>query len=391
MIEPPQDWLTKPPALAAPGNQEMAKAVLEKRIHPAGSGAMVIRSLAWLYRDLGLQVALFDSSRAAQRVTGRILGQPNPDDVFTVDYCTGHKINGAPDAYVSLLNDMTAVTRWLEPYVMRMIAARLGVKNVVSQPNGAQLEGGDFTYLPHALPDDQSLLVTGSGINSRSNDAGRQWLIDTLKPNNHLDIQSPNFHRDLVSVLVQNNNGQLVLALLSPDHIQNGAAVMAALKAWNVQVVTVPGEAVSQCAVNLKVDPGLLVGMQTHDELTRVLHTDLPPGVAYHALPPDLQHLVQGFVDMQGGANCVSGNMLIDPEASDLSDAHIAEINKYAHSRGFEDELQAAAEAIDMPAAVAEETRTQTAYVFFGCGTTSTYGGPACPEALPTVSQPVCV
>ncbi len=349
MIKPPHDWLTKPPAVAADGNPEMLQAIREKKTHPAGSGAHVVESLAQLYRYLGLNVALFESSQAAQNVTTRLMGQPNPDDVFTVDYCTGHKLqgqNGDP-THANIINNMTAATRLLEPYVMRSIAEKLGVTHVVTQPPHAKFEGGDFTFLPHAFGD-QSLLVTGGGVNSRSNTAGHEWLVDTLQPDHHLMVQSSQFHRDLVSVFVQDHQGNLAQALLALECIDNKDQLLAGLCQLGVDVVQVPSAAVNHCAVNLLVNPGLLVGMQSDAELTDVLAHGLPEGVVYHSLPLYLQGLMKGFIDMQGGANCVSGHMMIEKGTVDLAPGHIAEINAHLHSEDFEDFLDATAAQLEM-------------------------------------------
>lgn len=366
MIQPPHDWLTKPPAVAADGNPEMLQAILDQKTHPAGSGALVIQNLAALYRHLGFQVALFESSQAAQKVTQRIIGQPNPDDVFTVDYVTGHALEATPNwdqtqgdtinpgqgSYVNIINRMSAATRLLEPFVMQIIAERLGVQNILTQPTAAKFEGGDFNFIPHAFGEGQSLLVTGGGINSRSNAQGHEWLQSVLKPKHYMKIASPEFHRDLVSVLVQNARGKLVQALLALELIQNKDQVVADLEGWGVEVVSVPQPAVGQCAVNLLVNPGLLVGMQSHEGLTKVLKNGLPDGVEYHALPPYLQKLMSGFIDMQGGANCVSGHVLVEPDQIDLADGNLADINVYLHGKDCEEYLDAKAKEIGMQEAV---------------------------------------
>lgn len=369
MIKPPQDWLTQPPCVAADGDLVMLKAILAKKTHPAGSGAKVIQHLASLYKELGLHVALFESSKAAQRVSKRIIGQPNPDDVFTVDCLTGHELeypanhaNVSGDKhsldsgkYANVINRMSAATRSLEPFVMQIIATRLGVKNIFTQPKEAKFEGGDFTFLPHALGESKSLLVTGGGVNSRSNEKGRQWLTNVLQPKNHLTVVSTEFHRDLVSVFVQDTRGKLVQAPLALDCIQNQEEVISKLKSLGVDIVPVPEEAVPQCAVNLLVHPGLLVGMQSHAKLTEVIENGLPPGVTYHALPSKLHSDMAGFIDMQGGANCVSGHVLVDPEDDlDISAENIAKINSTLHSKDLEDYLQAKAEEIGMKEAVEE-------------------------------------
>jgi N-dimethylarginine dimethylaminohydrolase len=349
MIEPPHDWLTLPPAVAADGNATMLKAMQQGSTHPAGSGSTVIKELSTLFKQLGFSVALCESSKAAQRVTKRIIGQPNPDDVFTVDCCTGHELGGG---HVNIINNMSAATRLLEPIVLKMIATRLGVQNIATQGAGIQFEGGDFTFLPHGINGAESLLVTGGGKNSRSNQAGHDWLKQTLNPQHKLNVVSQEFHRDLVSVFVQDTRGALVLALLAMNCIQNPEEVVSSLQKMGINILEVPQEAVAHCAVNLLVNPGHLVGMQSHHQLADILKNGLPAGVQYHALPANIQQHMQGFVDMQGGANCVSGHVLVDPEKTDLSAGNIADINAYLHSKDCEDLLQAEAEKMGMSEAI---------------------------------------
>lgn len=353
MVEPPSDWLVKPPAVSAPGNPEMLRAMLHGRTHMPGSGATIIRSLAGLYEELGLRVALFESSQAAQRVTKRIIGTPDPDDVFTVDYCTGHDLGSGE--YVNIINRMSAATRLLEPFVMCMITTRLGVKNVIAQDEGAKFEGGDLNFIPRAINDSESVLITGGGANSRSNDSGREWLLKVLQPTHHITVVSDKFHKDLVSAFAQDTRGALVLALLALDCISNKDEVLAALSRLNIDVLPIPEEAADRCALNVSVNPGLLVGVQYNEKLSEVLRRGLPPGIEYHVLPHDLQHHTNGFVDMQGGANCSSGHLVVEPDDVDLSNGNIKRINEYLHSYNCEDELEAIAEQIGMSDAVMEQ------------------------------------
>lgn len=350
MMKPSEDWLTKPPAVAAIGNPVMAEAVGKEKVHKAGEGAQVISELAALYQQLGVNVAVFESSKAAEKVSARVIGAPNPDYVFTVDYCKGNELGG--ESYVNIVNGMTAPTRWLEPFVMKHILAQLGVGNVLSQPVGALLEGGDYDFSQNAFGPGQSLLVTGSGANSRTNEAGAQWLKEVLKPEKVLDISSTMFHRDLVSVLVQDTQGHLVQALLAEECIGNAEAVKDFLLSHGVDVVAVAEEVVANCALNLVVNPGLVIGMQTNGILHSTLGNALKKGVEYHALPEHLQKMTGGFVDMQGGANCVSGHVIVEEGAINLDPGHIAEINASLHGKNFEDYLQATAEELDMAAAI---------------------------------------
>ncbi|MFH0820313.1 MAG: hypothetical protein V1908_00915 [Candidatus Peregrinibacteria bacterium] len=372
MIEPPKDWLTKPLTVAADGNPQMLKAVKQQKTQPARAGSIVIRELARLYQRLGRTVALFESSQAAQRVTERVIGSPDPDDVFTVDYVNGYRLKDSrhlpgmlgtlvrPDVgnYVNLVNRLTVPTRWLELFVMQIICERLGVKNVLTQPEGTWLEGGDMGFLP-TCEGVETLFVTGDGPNSRSNKEGRDWLYRLLQPDHRIDIISSEFHRDLVSVLVQGKRGELVEALLASNCITNTREVEQRFSGLSVPVIRVPDQAVRSCALNLSVSPGLLIGMQTDSQFKAALDSRLTARVHYMTLPDHLQEMTAGFIDMQGGANCVSGNVLVRPGDIDLSRGHIADINVYLHSRQCEDYLESVALQLQMREAVAESRARQ--------------------------------
>lgn len=376
MVEPPEDWLTRPLKVAADGNAVMLKAVQEQKTQPHGAGKTVISELAALYRNLGRQVALFESSKAAQRVTGRLMGHADPDDVFTVDYCTGHRLAShehlqsmegelvRPDGgnYVNLVNRLSVPTRWLEPFVMQIIFNRLKVKNVLTQPEDTLLEGGDLAFLS-AGDAPRTILLTGDGQNSRSNAKGRNWLYNLLRPTYRVDVVSKEFHRDLVSVFVQGTRGELVQALLAFDCIQNAEEVAHILRTLNVDIVDVPADAVKRCAVNLSVSPGLVIGMQSHEELHRILTSGLPKGVTYYALPDHLQSLTAGFIDMQGGANCVSGNILARPGELDLSAENIAGMNAYLHGRDCEAYLDDVAKKLHLKEALEQAAARQRASI----------------------------
>lgn len=357
MVEPPQDWLTESVAVGAEGNFPMQDAAKKGKKYEKGAGSLVIKNMAELYKHLGIKIALFDDSKAEARVTTRILGEPNPDKVFTVDAAQGHVLPGG--GYVNIVNNMTATPRLLDHFVMQEIMKQLGVQNIVTQPKGANIEGGDYTHLTHAFGLDKSLLVTGEGPNSRSNQAGRDWLLSILHPGTHITILSENFHRDLVSAFAQDAEGALVQAFLALHSIKNADDVFAALHSKDVPIINVPSDAVPTCALNLFAYPGGLIGMQIHSKLMAILRHQSHFSIKSDFLPDYLQKHTAGFTDMQGGANCVSGSFVADAGSVDISPSHVADINERLHSKSFEDELQDIAERLEMKERVTEAKHSQ--------------------------------
>jgi len=343
----PLDWRTTPLEVAAIGNPIMTEAVNSGTIHKPGVGAKVIQDLADIHEENELNVALFESSKAAQRVSSRILGVANPDDVFTVDYCKGNLTKNGPE---NIVNNMTAASRWLEPYVMRYILDQIEVTHT-TQPDGALLEGGDYDWIPNAFGQGEGLLVTGKGQNSRSNQAGIEWLKEILDPEHMLELESEMFHRDLVSVLIQDLNGKLIQALLAEGCIGNIQSAKKFFTDHHIETTNVDAEVVAGCALNLLVNPGQIVGMQSNPILSAILAHSLANGVSYTTLPLELQYMTASFVDLQGGANCVSGHILVDDDLC-LDQGDINKINHQLHSKDFEEYLEAVAKKLDMKQAV---------------------------------------
>lgn len=364
MLEPPESWLTKPISVTTPGNPVMAKVAEQGLTQPAGAGKEVIRSLVALYRARGRNVLLFESSQAAQRVTHDLMGHPNPDDVFDIDVCSGARLkrfdhlgdqSGRIESTfdprfpaVNVVPRATAPSRMIEHLVILAIAQRLRIKNVFTQPDGAQLEGGDFGVAEHANEAGESLLVTGKGLSSRSNDAGRRWLEDLFAPDHHVTIESAGFHRDLVSVLVEGRDSRLVQAILATGGIINGREVARKLQSLGAGIINVPLGAVGRCAVNLSVSPGDIIGMQKEGELVSALQALLHEDVTYASLPDELQPKTEGFIGMQGGANCVSGRFIAKKSEINDSSGNIAAINSYLHSDEFEEVLRREADRLEM-------------------------------------------
>lgn len=343
----------------------MARVAEQKLTQPPGAGGEVIRSLVALYRARGRKVLLFESSQAAQRVTADLMGQPNPDDVFDIDVCLGARLKGSAHLVdqpgriesafdpnfpgVNVVPRATAPSRMIEHMVILAIAKRLHIKNVFTQPDGAQLEGGDFGVAERVNEEDESLLVTGSGPSSRSNDAGRRWLKGLFAPDHLLTLLSQGFHRDLVSVLVEGGNRQLVQAILATGGILNGREVADKLQSLGASIINVPLGAVGRCAVNLSVSPGDIIGMQREGELVAALQALLHRDVTYTSLPDELQPQTEGFIGMQGGANCVSGHFMARRSEIDDFPANINAINGYLHSSEFEEVLRREANRLEMP------------------------------------------
>lgn len=300
----------------------------------------------------------------------------DPDFVYTVDYCKGLSVGGDSshivsmsgdlvrydhDKYINIVNRLTATPRWLESYVLRRAFDILEVPNVITQPEGVQFEGGDIAL----FKTDESghrMLVLGNGQDSRSNDAGRNWVRDLLRADHELTITSEQFHRDLVSVFVRNRGGIIVQALLAEDRITNIEEVREKLVALGIPIVTIPNDApgdpsglLHTCSLNLAVAPGQLVGMQSHPKLTEILREKLLEGVTYRVVPNHLQSFVAPFVDTQGGANCVSGNIVLPRDCDiDLSPGRIAEVNEDLHGSDCEEYLQSVAEGLDMVRRIGE-------------------------------------
>lgn len=385
-FKPSNDWMTSPTTLAAQGNPEMLKAVQEGYVAREGDGASVIEGLARLFRQRGQRVILLESSEALARVTKDLSGSKDPDDVFSVDYVGGyefvtprnpelitgtlHHSEGGKLRFVNIMNRMTTPTRWLEPDVAIAALLRLGVKNILMQATGVQFEGGDFTFLPHAFGDDRhsGLLITGSGPNSRSNGEGRNWLHNLFLPRHTLNmeanplainIESSKFHRDLVSVFVQDHQGRLAAVILAEGGLLNEDMVLDRLRNLRVPIIRVPKFVVQNCALNLAVRPGELIGMQVHQELLTLLPGVIPKRIQFSTLAQDLQPSTVAFTRLQGGANCVSGSILADPDEIDTSEGSLQEVNAYLHSKDFEDQLRATAEELGMREALAETRRQQ--------------------------------
>lgn len=364
MLEPPESWLTKPISVTTPGNPVMEKVAKDQLTQPSGAGKEVIRSLVALYRARGRRVLLFESSQAAQRITEDLMGHPNPDDVFDIDVCSGACLKNTAHLgdqpgrteksfdpnfpAVNVVPRATAPSRMIEHMVILAIATRLRIKNIYTQPDGAQLEGGDFGIAERVSEANESLLVTGSGHFSRSNDAGRRWLENLFAPDYHITIESEGFHRDLVSVLVEGKDRHLVQALLATGGILNGRDVAKKLRALGVDIINVPLGAVGKCAVNLSVSPGDIIGMQREGELVATLRALLHEDVTYASLPDKLQSRTEGFIGMQGGANCVSGRVIARKSEIDDSPENIAAINGYLHSDEFARILKREADRLEM-------------------------------------------
>lgn len=355
LVRPQVDWRTTPLSFSTVGNPVMAKLAESGEAVEEGFGRNVIDSMEGMYRSHGVATIMIDSSEAARKVTMDILGSPNPDDVFSVDYVTSHRLTHQPIAegvseslsYVNVVNNMSTPSRWLEPYVMRRALSEMGVQNVISQPEGSKFEGGDFTFMPKAFTS-ESLLVMGEGSNSRSNPAGRRWLTDLLMPDHILEVHSEGFHRDLVSCILLDVRGCVQhLVLVGDSSIKIDKQGEDILKI--IPISRISDEVTRSCALNLSVFPGKAFGMQSHpvvDELMARLN------IVFNRLPDQLEQQVACFSDLQGGANCVSGNILVNPMEADLSPGNISRVNGILHGNDFKDELYAIAENLDIAEAV---------------------------------------
>ncbi len=357
-MKPAHDWMTHPLAIAAEDNPIMSETMEAGSTQLPGSGSTVISGLSELYAQIGRRVLMFDCSSALARVTKRIAGSSDPDDVFTVDYITGYPlknsahlselpgtlINPNPDnPSVNIANQLTATPRMLEHFVARRILEELGVENILVQDPNYKFEGGDFTYLPH-----EDALITGKGSHSRSNDLGRAWLQQVFQPSSTLSVETDQFHRDLVTVFMLGLQGQVAGVLAALDAIKNRAELCLFLEQKGIKVTNISASRISSCALNLSVSDGMVIGMQSFGDYYRTFHGELPSGVQYHVLPEELQAATRGFVDLQGGANCVSGFFMADPSKIDASLGRIIEINKILHSKDFEEELEAHATALHL-------------------------------------------
>jgi len=355
MMKPSHNWRTQPLQVAAEGNPSMLNAVHNNNVQRAGVGAKVIEGLANLYRKQGRKVLLFESSQAMERVTTDLIGHPDPDYVFTVDYISGYKLardGVTARTHVNILNTLTATPRTLEHFVSTAVMERLGVNNCLTQPEGCSLEGGDFDFIPHAIAKpngaSESILVMGKGQESRSNDQGREWLQRLFSPDQLIVIENDQFHRDLVSAFMEDVNGRVVQVLLALEKIDNRDAVVEKLRGLGIKILEVPGRYVASCAPNVSIDPGRVIGMQSFGEFDETFKRELSPSLNYSVLPDELQEDAKGFSELSGGANCVTGSVLANPNAIDDSPANIRRINAFLHGKEFEDELRAHAKRLDL-------------------------------------------
>ena len=350
MFKPTKDWMTRPLSVAGEGNAKMLQAVQDGTMQAPNAGAQVIEALAGLYRAKGRRVLLFESSQALHRTTTDILGHPDPDDVFTVDYISGHRLKNGE--YINILNTLSATPRMLEHYVAERALRELGVINTTTQIKGIDVEGGDFTFIPEAIPKmeqgNESILVMGEGPNSRTNDEGRKWLRELFSPDHILTVRTDQFHRDLVSTFLLDKEGRLVQVLLAQAQINNRDQLNEQLRQLGVGTVDIPEHLATACALNVSVNKGDIIGMQSFGAFEATLKDRLSPNVTYHVLPEHLQDATRGFTILQGGANCVSGSIVADPEDIDDTPKNIQRINDMLNGRDFEDELRAYATDLDL-------------------------------------------
>ncbi len=326
----------------------MLELVKGQSVQIPGGGAQVIEGLAKLYRANGRRVLLFESSQALNRVTREVLGHADPDDVFTVDYISGHQLKGGKP--VNVLNRLTATPRILEHFVAAKVLKELDVKST-TQGDDTLVEGGDFTFIPDAITrggQSESTLVMGKGLQSRTNDKGRAWLGELFSPDHTITVETDQFHRDLVSAFLLGKEGHVVQVLLAQGKVANGTELNEKLSQLGIETVDIPEHLVKTCALNVSVNKGDIIGMQSFGSFEATLRERLAAGVTYHVLPVDLQEATKGFTSLQGGANCVSGSIIADPKDIDSSPANIRRINELLHGGDFEDELRAYADALDL-------------------------------------------